>query len=88
LKIERSGEDTFRKDHEKSSSSPERMENSIRVIRHGQTENFKRVVRISDRTEKWWITPILIVLLAVGLLLDLSEGAAVSPFIYTLLTVS
>lgn len=34
--------------------------------------------------KKWWLAPIVIVLVLVGLLLVLSEGTAVAPFIYTL----
>ncbi len=33
--------------------------------------------------KKWWLTPIIVVLLAVGLLAMLS-GTAAAPFIYTL----
>lgn len=37
------------------------------------------------REEKiYWITPIVLVLLALGALLVLTEGSAVAPFIYTL----
>lgn len=35
------------------------------------------------QTQKWWLAPILVVLLAFGLLLLLSTTAA-APFIYTL----
>jgi uncharacterized protein DUF5989 len=34
-------------------------------------------------TGKWWLLPVLVVLLLLGLLLALSGGAA-APFIYTL----
>ena len=34
--------------------------------------------------KKWWLAPILIVLLAVGLILLVTEGSALAPFIYTL----
>jgi len=36
-----------------------------------------------NQTRKWWLLPIVIVLLAFGLLLALS-GTAAAPFIYTL----
>jgi hypothetical protein len=35
------------------------------------------------RTRKWWLAPILVVLLALGVLIILSSTAA-APFIYTL----
>jgi hypothetical protein len=34
--------------------------------------------------KKFWLLPILIVLLTLGLLLFLAEGSALSPFVYTL----
>jgi hypothetical protein len=33
--------------------------------------------------KKWWLLPILLVLLAFGGLLVLAQGSAVAPFIYT-----
>jgi len=36
-----------------------------------------------SQTKKWWLLPIVIVLLAFGLLMILS-GTAAAPFIYTL----
>ena len=34
--------------------------------------------------KKWWLTPIVVTLLALGALLVLTEGSAVAPFIYSL----
>jgi hypothetical protein len=34
--------------------------------------------------KKYWLLPILVVLVAAGLLLVVSQGSAVAPFIYTL----
>ena len=34
--------------------------------------------------KKWWLGPIVAALLLVGLLLVLTEGSALAPFIYTL----
>jgi hypothetical protein len=33
--------------------------------------------------KKWWLAPVLIVLLIFGGLLILAQGSAVAPFIYT-----
>ncbi len=33
--------------------------------------------------KKWWLLPILIVLLLVGALLVFAQGSALAPFIYT-----
>jgi hypothetical protein len=34
--------------------------------------------------KKWWLAPIILFLLLIGLLLVFAEGSAVAPFIYTL----
>lgn len=34
--------------------------------------------------KKWWLGPIVIFLLLLGLLIVITEGSALAPFIYTL----
>jgi drug/metabolite transporter superfamily protein YnfA len=34
--------------------------------------------------KKWWLLPVILVLLIFGVLIVLSSGSAVAPFIYTL----
>jgi len=34
--------------------------------------------------KKWWLAPIIIVLMLLSLLIVLTQGSAVAPFIYTL----
>lgn len=34
--------------------------------------------------KKWWLAPIMIVLLLLGLLIVFTESSALAPFIYTL----
>lgn len=34
--------------------------------------------------KKWWLTPIVLVLLLMGALIIFTQGSAVAPFIYTL----
>jgi Family of unknown function (DUF5989) len=34
--------------------------------------------------KKWWLSPIVFMLSALGLLLVFAQGSAVAPFIYTL----
>jgi hypothetical protein len=34
--------------------------------------------------KKWWLAPIVVLLLALGLILVLTEGSALAPFIYSL----
>ena len=47
-----------------------------------------RVVRefwhFTRTNKKYWLAPIFIVLLLMGLLLVVSQGSALAPFIYTL----
>ena len=34
--------------------------------------------------KKWWLAPIVILLLTIGLILVVAEGSALAPFIYSL----
>ncbi len=34
--------------------------------------------------KKWWLTPIILMLLLLGALLVFTQGSAIAPFIYTL----
>jgi hypothetical protein len=34
--------------------------------------------------KKWWLTPIIVLLVLLGTLIILTEGSAVAPFIYAL----
>lgn len=34
--------------------------------------------------KKWWLAPIVILLLTLGLILVVTEGSALAPFIYSL----
>ena len=34
--------------------------------------------------KKWWLTPIVLVMVLLGALIVFSQGSALSPFIYTL----
>ena len=34
--------------------------------------------------KKWWILPIMVFLLFLGLILVFAEGSAIAPFVYTL----
>jgi len=34
--------------------------------------------------KKWWLMPIIIVMMAVGALLVFAQGSALAPFIYTI----
>lgn len=34
--------------------------------------------------KKWWLVPLILILLIFGVLIVLSSGSAIAPFIYTL----
>jgi hypothetical protein len=34
--------------------------------------------------KKWWLGPLLVVLVAIGMLLAMAQGSALAPFIYAL----
>ena len=40
--------------------------------------------RFLNTRKKWWLTPIVVVLVLLGALIVFSQGSAVAPFIYTL----
>ena len=35
-------------------------------------------------SKKWWLTPVLVILLLFSILIVLTESSAIAPFIYTL----
>ncbi len=37
-----------------------------------------------SQRKKWWLTPIVMMLVLLGALIVFSQGSAVAPFIYTL----
>lgn len=48
-----------------------------------QTGLLRELVDLIRHNKKWWLTPIIVMLLMVGFLVVLS-GTAIAPFIYTL----
>lgn len=42
------------------------------------------LLRFLSEEKKYWLLPIVIVLLVLGLLIVFSQGSAIAPFIYTL----
>ena len=45
---------------------------------------FKELFLFLKESKRWWLAPILILLILFGIFIIMSEGAAVLPFIYTL----
>ncbi|HJP50991.1 MAG: DUF5989 family protein [Pseudomonadales bacterium] len=44
----------------------------------------KDLAGFMKKRKKYWLAPIILVMVALGLLIVLGEGSAVAPFIYTL----
>ena len=54
------------------------MKSTSKLSIIGELWSFMRV------RKKWWLGPIVFMLLLLGLLLVLTQGSALAPFIYTL----
>jgi hypothetical protein len=44
----------------------------------------KEMITYMGERKKWWLSPIILMLLLVGGLIVLAQGSAVAPFIYTI----
>ena len=44
----------------------------------------KELCAYMSARKKWWLMPIMVILVAFGALLVLAEGSAIAPFIYTI----
>ncbi|HEY9164653.1 MAG TPA: DUF5989 family protein [Candidatus Kryptonia bacterium] len=53
-----------------------KIKNSLSIF--GELWAFMRI------RKKWWLGPIILVLLFLGLFIVLTQGSALAPFIYTL----
>lgn len=43
----------------------------------------KELVAYMRARKKWWLSPVIVILVLVGGLLVLAQGSAIAPFIYT-----
>ena len=50
----------------------------------GKLEGLKEIWTFLRVRKKWWLAPIMLVLLLLGILIVFAESSAVAPFIYTL----
>ena len=50
----------------------------------GKLSIFQEFWAFLRTSKKWWLTPIVMVLLLFGALIVFSQGSALAPFIYTL----
>ena len=54
------------------------------LIMAGKFQILAEFVQFMKERKKYWLAPIVIVLLLLGLLIVFAHGSAVAPFIYTL----
>ena len=47
-------------------------------------EFFKDMFEFFRERKKWWLLPMILVLMIIGALIALSGGSAIAPFIYTI----
>ncbi len=45
---------------------------------------FKELFAYMSARKKWWLAPVIVILVLFGGLLVLAQGSAVAPFIYTI----
>jgi len=57
--------------------------NFEQLSKEGRTSLIREFLDFLKHNKKWWLLPVILVLLALGLLVVLS-GTAVAPFIYPL----
>jgi hypothetical protein len=50
----------------------------------GKFEILAEFYHFMKERKKWWLGPIVIMLLLLGLLMVLTQGSAVAPFVYAL----
>ena len=50
----------------------------------GKASILKELWDFMKTRKRWWLLPIVIMLVVLGLLIVLTEGSALAPFIYTL----
>jgi hypothetical protein len=60
------------------------MEANLRTRLGDKMEFLKDLWGFMKERKKWWLLPMVIVLLFIGVLILMSSGSAVAPFIYTL----
>lgn len=51
---------------------------------NGKLSILREIWRFVRVRKKWWLAPIILLLLTLGLILILAEGSALAPFIYSL----
>ncbi len=47
-------------------------------------EIVKEIFEFLIKKKKFWLIPIIVILLLIGIIIVITEGSAIAPFIYTL----
>ncbi|MEN8221938.1 MAG: DUF5989 family protein [Acidobacteriota bacterium] len=47
-------------------------------------EIIKEIFEFLIKRKKYWLIPVVVILLLIGVIIALTEGSAIAPFIYTL----
>jgi uncharacterized protein DUF5989 len=54
------------------------------MVRSGKLNMLGEIWAFMRVRKKWWLAPIFVMLLLLGLLIAFTQGSALAPFIYTL----
>jgi paraquat-inducible protein B len=54
------------------------------LLRRKNDSRARSTIRNFRRTRKFWLAPIIVVMVLLGALIVFAQGSAVAPFIYTL----
>jgi len=47
-------------------------------------ESLADIIAFLKQSKKWWLAPIVVFLLLLGLIVTVVSGSAIAPFVYTL----
>jgi len=53
-------------------------------MKHSKLSILKQIWDFLRIRKKWWLMPIIVILILFGLLLVFAQGSALAPFIYTI----
>lgn len=59
-------------------------QNTLPTVPSGKIGLLKEFFQFLNETKKWWIAPIIIFFVLLGILIILTEGSTVAPLIYTI----
>lgn len=54
------------------------------LLRKAQMSKFREIWDFLKTRKKWWLTPVIIVLILLSVVLFVSQGSPLAPFIYAI----